>query len=46
MTRTAGYLWVVGFLSFSLRYLASYISESGLGSVENPLIWSIADRLL
>ena len=46
MTRTLGYLWVVGFLSFSLRYLASYSFQLGLGAVENPLVWSIADRVL
>jgi hypothetical protein len=46
MTKAVGYLWVVGFLSFSLRYFASYGFQLGLGAVENPLVWSIADRVL
>jgi hypothetical protein len=37
-TRIGGHLWVLGFLSFSLRFLASYAFQLGLGSVENPLI--------
>jgi hypothetical protein len=45
-TRIGGHLWVLGFLSFSLRLLASYAFQLGLGSVENPLIWSTADRVL
>ena len=44
-TRIGGHLWVLGFLSFSLRFLASYAFQLGLGSLEHPLIWSIADRV-
>ena len=47
MTRVGGYLWVIAFQSFALRYFASYGFQLGLGSVANPLVpWSIADRLV
>jgi hypothetical protein len=46
LAKTVGYLWVVSFLSFSLRYMASYGFQFELGAVQNPLVWSIADRLL
>jgi hypothetical protein len=45
-TRIVGHVWVLGFLSFSLRFPASYAFQLGVGSVENPLIWSTADRVL
>ena len=47
MTRAIGYLWVVGFLSYTLRLFASYGAQLGVGGVQNPLVpWSIADRVL
>ena len=43
-TRTVGHLWVIGFLSYTLWYQASYGSQ--IDAVQNPLVpWSIADRL-
>ncbi|OAP60780.1 hypothetical protein AYL99_05782 [Fonsecaea erecta] len=47
-TRTLGYIWVVCFLSYSLRYAAKGILAAGLGGVKHPVVdkFSIADRLL
>jgi len=43
-----GYLWVFGFLSFSLRYMASYIIGAGFARLEHPLIkaFSVAKYVL
>ncbi|OQU96641.1 hypothetical protein CLAIMM_02691 [Cladophialophora immunda] len=46
-TRAVGYVWVVCFLSYSLRYAAKGILAAGLGGVRHPVVdkFSIMDRL-
>ncbi|EXJ68268.1 uncharacterized protein A1O5_08883 [Cladophialophora psammophila CBS 110553] len=46
-TRAVGYVWVVCFLSYSLRYAAKGILAAGLGGVRHPFVdtFSIIDRL-